>query len=320
MIDDFQLVVNISGFRRVNRSCKRQWAASFWRLRNDDCVGTTAGFGRARLSMGRTRGDEMRQTIISLTLAILLLGAGNIRAQRSEMNGIQWTLTYANGRAVTSSLAYFEINASGTRFTGSTACNRMFGTVQVTSGKISFSAIGTTKMVCKLSPGSVPENIFLEALEKAARYTRNGNNLHVFDKRGRMILRFRRSVKHAPIVENGPVPKLGAAKWELESIKKRKTFAPIRGAFINFDPVRNSAGGNGGCNVFGGRYSASGSKIAIRDIVSTMRACIDDGSMDTEREFLNGLRAANEFEIRDGRLFLYRGKELLLTLRGEPKE
>jgi heat shock protein HslJ len=41
--------------------------------------------------------------------------------------------------------------------------------------------------------------------------------------------------------------------------------------------------------------------------------------MQTEREFLDGLKAANRFEIRDERLMLYRDRELLLTFRGEAK-
>ncbi len=132
-------------------------------------------------------------------------------------------------------------------------------------------------------------------------------------------MRFRRLVKQAPITGSGPKVELESVRWVLESIKNRKTFAPIKGVFISFDTSRQSAGGNGGCNVFGGGYSVAGSRIAIRDIVSTMRACIDDGSMDTEQAFFDALRAANRFEIRNRYLFLYRGKELLLTLRGEDK-
>ena len=50
-----------------------------------------------------------------------------------------------------------------------------------------------------------------------------------------------------------------------------------------------------------------------------MRACEEDGKMQLEREFLDGLRRANRFEIRHNRLQLFRGQRLLLTLRGENK-
>jgi heat shock protein HslJ len=254
-----------------------------------------------------------------LALAIIIFGAGGIFAKAADLEGIQWTLTYANGRQVTNSLAYFEIDRDGRRFTGSTGCNRMFGTVRVKGHTIDFSGIGTTKMMCKPEPGSVSEIGFVNALDKAVRYVRNGNVLHVFDRNGRTILRFKRLVKQPPIEEPDGQTGLGDKKWVLESIKNRRTFAAIKGVFVNFDPAKGGAGGNSGCNVFGGEYTASGSKIVVKDIVSTMRACIEDDRMTIEREFLDGLRTANRFEIKDGRLFLYRGRDLLLTLRGEAK-
>lgn len=255
-----------------------------------------------------------------LTLAIILFVAGGVFAKAADIERIQWTLTYANGRQVTSALAYFEIDANGRRFSGSTGCNRMFGTVEVKQQKIDFSAIGTTKKMCKLTAGSVSETAFLNALDRAAQYVRDGNVLHVYDRSGRTILRFKRLGKLPPVVEE-PAGRTGLEdrKWVLESIGNRKTFAPIKGAFINFDARKGSAGGNSGCNVFGGEYTATGSKIAIKEIVSTMRACIEDDRMTIEREFFDGLRAANRYEIRNGRLFLYNGRNLLLTLRGEAK-
>lgn len=239
---------------------------------------------------------------------------GNIR----DIQDVQWMLTYANGREVTSAITYFEVERGG-KFTGSTGCNRMFGTVDIRGQRIDFAAIGTTKRMCKMLPGSVTETAFLNALEKASRYARSGNTLHLYDNRGRTVLRFRRQTKQPPVGEPEADVTLESRKWALESIRNRKTFAPIKGVFINFDAGKGSAGGNSGCNVFGGEYSAKGSRISITEIVSTMRACVEDGRMAVEREFFDGLREANRYEIRDERLFLYKGRNLLLTLRGEAK-
>lgn len=256
---------------------------------------------------------------ILLTIAIITLGVTGVFAKASDVSGKQWTLTYANGREVTRSLAYFEIDRNGERFTGHTGCNRMFGSVEVTNQRIDFSKIGTTKKMCKLVDGSVPENAFLNALEKADKYAQNGNVLYVFDRNGRTILRFKRLVKQAPV----PLPparvQLEDRKWVLESIKGRQYFAPIKGVFLNFDASKDGVGGNSGCNVFGGSYKTRGSKIAISQLISTMRACVEDGKMTVEREFFDGLRASDRYEIRDGRLFLYKNRRLMLTLRGEAK-
>lgn len=253
-------------------------------------------------------------------LAIAFFTVTGAAAQRSDLAGIQWTLTHANGDEVTSALAYFEIEPGTKRFSGSTGCNRMFGTVNFTERKLSFSAIGMTRKMCKLAAGSVPEAEFVKALENAATYTVTGNDLRVFDRRGRTVLKFKRLVKQPPVVDPVPQLRLEDKKWVLESIKNRKTFAPIKGVFINFDAAKKTLGGNGGCNVFGGEYTVSGSKIDIKDVVSTMRACIEDGSMNTEQEFFDALRKTNRFEITDSRLRLYRGRELLLTLLGTDKK
>ncbi|MEO7672720.1 MAG: META domain-containing protein [Pyrinomonadaceae bacterium] len=236
------------------------------------------------------------------------------RADR--VSNIQWALSYANGRTVTNSSAYFEIDADQTRFSGNAGCNRMFGTVALNDRWIAFSNVGTTKMMCKLPSGSVSEMAFLNAMAKASRYAQLGNTLHIYDRNGRTVLRFNRPVKQPPVDTTPKTIGLDDRTWFLESIKNRKTLVAIRGAFVNFDKQKGSAGGNSGCNVFGGDFSAKGSKINITDVISTMRACTEGGKMDVEREFFDGLRNAGRFEIKDARLFLYNGKYLLLTLRG----
>lgn len=252
-------------------------------------------------------------------VAILVLGAGSAFAKPADIQGVQWMLTHANGRTVPGSQAYIEFERNGQRFAGNTGCNRMFGTVEFRGRNIDLSAIGSTKRMCKLPAGSLPEMAFVNALDRASRYERVGNTLSLYDRQGRTLLRFKHLSKLPPIEEPSGVRGLDDSRWVLESIKGRRTFAPIKGAFINFDPVKRSAGGNSGCNVFGGEYTAKGSRITISDLVSTMRACVEDDRMTIEREFFDGLRAANRFEIKNGRLFLYKGPNLLLTLRGEPK-
>lgn len=254
-----------------------------------------------------------------VTFAIIIFGAGAASANAADIDGIQWTLTYANGREVSNSSAYFEVERDGRRFTGSTGCNRMFGNVDVKGQRIDFSNIGTTKMMCKLMAGNVSETAFLNALENADRFARNGNTLYVFDRNGRTVLRFKRLVKRAPVETPSTSELLDDNKWVLESIKGRQTYVPIKGVFMTFDARKNGVGGNSGCNVFGGEYSANDTRISIKDVVSTMRACVEDGKMVTERELFDGLRTANRYEIGNNRLHLYNGRTLLLTFRGEAK-
>jgi heat shock protein HslJ len=113
---------------------------------------------------------------------------------------------------------------------------------------------------------------------------------------------------------------LEGAKWLLTEIKGEEIGEIETIPFINFDSEKKSAGGNTGCNVFGGNYEVlAGDKIRLFDTISTMRACIEDDRMEVERGFMSGLQNANRYEIKGKTLKLFRDKELLLEFRGEKK-
>lgn len=249
--------------------------------------------------------------IIFISALLSVSFASHVFAQENRLGNIRWELVNGYGQAARNSTAFVEITDH--RFTGNTGCNSMFGNVTVRGNRIDFSSIGSTRRKCKMLPGSIPEATFIKGLNDAVRYSNSGNRLNLIDRRGRTILRFRAAT--GP--DTGARLHLEDRKWMLESIAGRQTFAPITGVFVNFDRNKQSAGGNTGCNVFGGSYRAVGSTISITEIISTMRACEEGGKMEVEREFLDGLRRADRFEIRDGRLYLYRASRLLLTLRGE---
>jgi heat shock protein HslJ len=62
-----------------------------------------------------------------------------------------------------------------------------------------------------------------------------------------------------------------------------------------------------------------GRELRITETISTMRACIEDERMQVEREFLDGLRRTDRYEIRVNKLILYQGRNLLLTFEGRKK-
>ncbi|MBC7900491.1 MAG: META domain-containing protein [Saprospiraceae bacterium] len=259
------------------------------------------------------------KTLVLLAMITVFTSSGAF-AQGDYLSTAQWKLTEAYGKRVANSAAYFEINIGRTRFTGNTGCNRMFGAVSVRTSRIDFSNIGMTKRMCKMPAGSVPENTFTKALDDVVRYRQTGNILSFYDRRGRLILKFNGPGKQEPEQPDNPEAEvLESKKWMLESIGNRKTFAAIKDAFLVFDSQKASAGGNSGCNVFGGSYRSANKKLAITEIISTMRACEEGGKMTVEREFLDGLRNTNRYDIKDSRLFLYRNQNLLLTLRGVNK-
>lgn len=261
---------------------------------------------------------NFRMMTFVFSLSIIAAAYGGVRAQNDRLGTERWTVSQMFGQKAAKSSAYFAIGVERTKFTGDTGCNRMFGSVSLNGSRIDFSNIGMTKRMCKMPAGSIPENTFVKALDEAVRYRRNGATLNLYNARGRHIIRFIRMGKQPP-AKADLSPALTDRKWMLETVGNGETFAAIEDAFVVFDRVRGSAGGNSGCNAFGGTYTTSNNKFAVVEIISTMRACIEDDKMAIERKFLDGLQAANRYEINDNTLYLFRGQKLLLTLRGEPK-
>ena len=249
-------------------------------------------------------------------IALLSLGVFAQNNRRNDLTGKRWDLTEINGARIYSSKAFLEIEPSEIRFSGNAGCNRIFGSLTVNGKNIDFGGIGATKMFCGERGVMKLETDLTRALERVTRFERNGNNLSLY-ARNRLVLKFKGTEK--PDNDDNAKIRLEDRKWVLESIKNRNLPEAEIAPFINFDKAKGSAGGNTSCNVFGGNYTVNGETIRIFDLVSTMRACIEDERMNVEREFKNGLQDANRFEIAGRKLQLYRNKVLLLTFRAENK-
>jgi heat shock protein HslJ len=264
--------------------------------------------------------NNSRTKTATLTILLgLILFIPNF-AQVTAPKGSVWKPVEVNGDKITQTNAFVNFSQGQARFTGNTGCNTMKGTVVVRGkNKIDLQTTILTRRACKLMEGSVPEDTFVRALNNAVRYQRHGQTLALFNRRGIRVIRFVSTSKDQSDDDASSGTGLADKKWFLESIGNRKTFVAMKRVFVNFMDEKGTAGGDTGCSVFGGSYTAGKRDIAITDIMSTMRACEENGKMQLEREFLDGLRNANRYEIIENRLRLYRRNELLLTLRGEPK-
>jgi len=157
----------------------------------------------------------------------------------------------------------------------------------------------------------------LKTLENVDRWEQKDNSLELYAQR-RLVMRFTAPIKRAP-VDPATAVGLEDKKWMLEAIDGVAVPKIARTAFVVFDKEKQSAGGDSSCNLFGGSYTVAGDKLKITDVVSTMRACIEDDRMKIEREFLDALQKTNRYEIVREKLMLYQNKRLLLTLEGEDK-
>jgi heat shock protein HslJ len=266
----------------------------------------------------------MMKTFLQRSVSIfglLILAVSAATAQRQSLGNAEWKLTEAYGQRARQTNAKLDFTDDLTRFAGNGGCNRIFGPVTITADRMRFGQIGSTRMMCKLAPGSIPETTVLRGLNATRKYSIARGVLTLMDNRGGVLMRFERGNRgNDGNNGNGQANRLDDQRWALEQIGNRQTYVPIRGVFINFDSGKRSVGGNTGCNTFGGSYTASRNTISMTDLISTMRACVEGGKMQTERELLDGLRRADTFELtNDNRLKLYDNGRLLLTFRGERK-
>ena len=186
----------------------------------------------------------MKRTFLLITfITALCIGAS---AQPPHIEGRQWKLVELYGSPVKASNAYLEFDLDQKRMTGNAGCNRMFGGFEISGRQIAFSNIATTRLACS---DMAAETALLVALRSIDRFRLSGNTLEL--SKGRTVV-----IRFADEKASARASVLEEKKWVLESIGSQPVTKVGRGAFLVFDKAKASAGGNSGCNVFGGSYSA----------------------------------------------------------------
>jgi heat shock protein HslJ len=87
--------------------------------------------------------------------------------------------------------------------------------------------------------------------------------------------------------------------WKLSTINGQPALA---GTNVTAKIGNGEVSGSAGCNSYSGKYSVSGSKVNVKDLVSTMMACDGQGVMDQESAFLKAMGEANSFALNNGNL------------------
>ncbi|MBK9164234.1 MAG: META domain-containing protein [Acidobacteria bacterium] len=257
----------------------------------------------------------MIKHLIIATAALFVFGAAaDVFAQSASLPGKRWSLTEMNGKPVAGSPAFIEFNEDTKRVSGNATCNRFFGGAAVGSRSMRFSGMGSTRMFC--SGLMEAEQDFLNTMKSVTRYRIRGSVLTLFAGR-KAVLKFD-SMTH----DDAPEPRkfgLGDRNWLLDTIGPNEKVAATYGAFINFDPEEKTAGGNTGCNLFGGNYTAEGGKFAFTNTIASLRACVEEDRNTLERRVLEAMESADRIEVFEDRLTLYSGGRVVLVFRGSEK-
>lgn len=115
-----------------------------------------------------------------------------------------------------------------------------------------------------------------------------------------------------PVKNQGTGKTLRGTKWYLTSIHTGgpEMMIPTHTVYLRIDPVKNNAGGNGGCNQFGSTVKVEGSTIQFSELFSTKMFC--DGIQQSESAYFNALENATKFEIKGDKLVIYQNNKSVL--------
>ena len=93
---------------------------------------------------------------------------------------------------------------------------------------------------------------------------------------------------------------------------------PGERTYLQFDPIKGTVGGNGGCNQYGGKYASTGDKIKIEQVFSTKMFCAEQSI--TEQNYFQLLARADRFLLEANELRLYEGSRLLLGFKSQHRK
>lgn len=108
--------------------------------------------------------------------------------------------------------------------------------------------------------------------------------------------------------------------WTLASINATGTETPVAsGSTVTLEfGADGRAGGDGGCNTYGGGYQVQGNTLTFEQMVSTLMACADNAVTQQEQTYLRLLETVETFSVEDGELTLYdeTGQSVLVFTEG----
>jgi heat shock protein HslJ len=133
----------------------------------------------------------MKIRLIVLTalvgMFLLLMTACGENANKDPLDGTSWTLfAYRKSKPIEDTT--LTIAFEDGQISGSAGCNSYFGSYEIKSDIITISETGWTLMAC-LDPEGVmeQEQLFMEYLQDAQRFTLNDEQLMIFQSEGEAL-------------------------------------------------------------------------------------------------------------------------------------
>lgn len=255
----------------------------------------------------------MKKMLISAAaFAAVVLSSCGTTGKSVDISG-EWNVVSVKGEQVAGN-PYIGFDLAEGRIYGNAGCNRIMGGVEVDSvnpGKIGFTGVGATRMMC---PDMETEQKVLEALNEVAGYQASSAGVDLTDKDGNVLMSLEK--KEAPAVSVNDIN----GKWNITKVEGAAVEVADKTPFISFNVAENAVHGNGGCNIINGSFSqeeGNPSSLKFGQMISTMMA---GPGMETERKVLSAMNKVASFVVNeDGTLSLMdvADNEVLLLVKSE---
>lgn len=227
--------------------------------------------------------------------------------QKNSSNEIlyqkEWKLTEVQGEWVTfNSKAMMMLSGEQeNKVTGSTGCNRMTGTYELSgTNTIKFSPLAITRMACLDENANSIEQKFINALSQTNNWSIDIDMLIL--KKEEVIVAKLKAQSPATAEE----VKLNGT-WELNYISGPRIafdgLFPNKKPTIIFNFPNEEATGSGSCNGYSVKVKAAGNKINFGDALHTMMACEGNG----EPLYFKTLKTITSYSITGNTLTMMMG-------------
>lgn len=232
-----------------------------------------------------------KKIMIFVMLFSVVLGASLALAQDDEaieadlpaddLAGTSWHLSTMAGETVLSDvLVTLTFDEEG-RATGTAGCNRYNTEYTHDDEALTFGLIASTRMFCAPEGVMEQETAFIAALEAATAYEIH-NDLLMIHYGDDQILDLVRAKS------------LVGTQWELVTINQAGLLEDSQ-VTLQFDEEGN-AGGNAGCNSYGGTYTVADDGLTFGMLITTLMAC-DEELMEQETQYLEILGNIERFRL-----------------------
>lgn len=92
-------------------------------------------------------------------------------------------------------------------------------------------------------------------------------------------------------------------QWSLVSFGPQGSETPlVEDSTITLLLAEGQAGGEGGCNSYGGTYQVENGNISFNEITSTLKACADERVTEQEQRYFQALESAERYELDGNQL------------------